>query len=49
MGLTRSQRGVAERILSCARLADVLPADGRVRKAYTTMAYVLREAGLLEI
>jgi hypothetical protein len=49
MGLTRSQRGVAERILSCARLADVLPADGRVRKAYTTMAYVLREAGLFEI
>ena len=48
MGLTRSQRGVAERILAAADLSEVIPSNGRVRKAYTTMAYVLREMGLIE-
>lgn len=48
MGLTRSQRGVAERLLTSSTLRRVLPAEGRIRKAYTTMAYVLREAGLFE-
>ncbi|MEL6183790.1 MAG: serine/threonine-protein kinase [Myxococcota bacterium] len=47
MDLTRSQRGVAERLLTAPSLSEVLPASGRVRKAYTTMAYVLSEIGLL--
>lgn len=47
MGLTRSQRGVAERLLGAPRLELVMPPEGRIRKAYTTMAYVLRETGLL--
>lgn len=46
--LSRSQLGVAERLLRGGRLDGVLPPDGRVRKAYTTMAYVLRELGLIE-
>ncbi|MBX2812736.1 MAG: protein kinase [Myxococcales bacterium] len=48
MGLTRSQRGVAERLLAANRLDDVIPSKGDKRKAYTTMAYVLRETGLLQ-
>ncbi len=46
-GLTRTQQAVAERILGSPRLGSVLPAGGRLRKAYTTMAYVLRELDLL--
>lgn len=49
MALGRSQRGVAERLLRGGRLDGVLPAEGRVRKAYTTMAYVLRELGLIQV
>lgn len=48
MGLTRSQLGVAERLLAASKLEDVLPPSGQIRKAYTTMAYVLRETGLLQ-
>lgn len=47
LGLTRSQRSVAERIAAAHRLSAVLPANGRVRKAYTTMAYVLRELSFI--
>ena len=45
--LAPTQHEVAEKLLSGGSLKKLLPADGKGRKAYTTMAYVLLELGLM--
>ena len=41
LGFTSRERTIAEELLSAPRITDALPAQGELRKAYATVAYIL--------